>query len=140
MKIVIKEKFTDLLFLKFISLKDTFWVIHRNKSIYRSKKRGIAGLVILLKQKKSIKRKIVFDKVVGRAAALLLVYAGVSEVHTGLISEEAVKVFKKYKIYHQYGKLIKRVLNRDKSDVCPFEKIAQGKTPAQFYKIVKNKF
>jgi len=135
------RKKQNLLFKKFQREKDTLWILGENKVKYKDRQKGIKPLVRLLNQKQlPLKYKIVFDKIIGRAAALLLVYAGVSEVHAVLGSRAATKVFLKYKVYFQFQKTVPRILNQEKCDICPFEKRAKNKTPVQFYKMVKNKY
>jgi hypothetical protein len=135
------RKYQANLFKKFQKSKDTLWILWENKIRYVSHKKGIKPLVGLLSKKPNlIKYKIAFDKIVGRAAALLLVYAGVGEVHALTGSREAARVFKKYKVYYQFKKTVPSILNEKKCDLCPYEKLSKGKTPAGFYKLVKNKF
>jgi len=71
------------------------------------------------------------DKTVGRAAALLFVYAEVAEVYGAVMSESAAEVLKEYGIKFSYGRLVPNILDRTGSDVCPMEKLAAG-CPAPF--------
>ena len=136
-----KRNIKEKLFCKFQTSANTLWVLADDKVTFRGSGKGIKPLVRLIKKRIDfLKDKIIFDKIIGRAAALLLVYAGIAEVHTEVISRQAIKIFKKYKIFHQYRKSVARILNRDKSGGCPFEKMANGKTPAKFYNMIKNKF
>ena len=49
------------------------------------------------------------DKVIGKAAAFLLLRFGVVRVHGGLISELAVNVFSQAGISYTYDKVVKRI-------------------------------
>ena len=49
------------------------------------------------------------DKVIGKAAALLIVRLGVGCVHGDVMSELAVKVFSQSGIPHTFDKLVKRI-------------------------------
>ena len=42
--------------------------------------------------------RIIVDKIVGKAAALLMAYGKVKQVHTNIIAKDAIKVFGKYNI------------------------------------------
>lgn len=128
-------------FNKFWKSKEALRVLWENKLKYKAKQKGIKPLVGLLNQKNNpLKYRVVFDKIVGRAAALLLVYAEVGEVHAVIGSRTAAKVFKKYNVYHQFKKTVSQILNQARGDTCPFEKSAKDRPPSQFYKMVKNKF
>ncbi|MGC9349452.1 MAG: DUF1893 domain-containing protein [Anaerolineae bacterium] len=51
----------------------------------------------------------VHDKIVGRAAALLLVRLGVQEIRAGLMSELALDVLDRYAISYRYRSLVPRI-------------------------------
>ena len=64
------------------------------------------------------------DKIVGVAAAMLCVYAGVDSVFALTISEEGIRVLEDNNISYLFKKKVWNILNRSKTDVCPFEKLA----------------
>ena len=72
-------------------------VIYKNDaSVFVSNDRGVAPLMKLLKDNKlQLKDSIIADKVIGKAAALLMAYARVKEVYSPMISKPAIKVFEK---------------------------------------------
>ncbi|MBC7187412.1 MAG: DUF1893 domain-containing protein [Calditrichaeota bacterium] len=55
---------------------------------------------------------VVHDKIVGRAAALLLVYLGVSRVVADLLSRGGQEVLEHYKVSYQFVTLVDRILCR----------------------------
>ena len=61
------------------------------------------------------------DKVVGKAAALLMAYGKVKEVYTPTISTPALKVFKNHNIEIHYDKEVGRIINRKGDGLCPME-------------------
>lgn len=63
----------------------------------------------------------VADKVIGKAAALLMALGEIKEVHTLIISEPAIKVFEKYNIPCFYDKKVDRIINRTGDGLCPME-------------------
>ena len=71
-------------------------VIYKNDaSVHTSNDRGVAPLMKLLKEDNTqLKDAMIADKVIGKAAALLMVYAKVKEVYTPTISTPALQVFK----------------------------------------------
>ena len=89
---------------------------------FTSKERGVKPLMHLLKEKKGfLKGASVADKVIGKAAALLMVLGEIKEVHTLIISEPAIKVFEKYNIPCFYDKKVTRIVNRTGDGLCPME-------------------
>ncbi len=49
------------------------------------------------------------DKIVGRAAALLLVYLGVGSVHARLLSEHGREVLEAHGVRYSYDELVERI-------------------------------
>jgi len=89
---------------------------------FTSKERGVKPLMHLLKEKKGfLKGASVADKVIGKAAALLMALGEIKEVHTLIISEPAIKVFEKYNIPCFYDKKVTRIVNRAGDGLCPME-------------------
>ena len=89
---------------------------------FTSKERGVKPLMHLLKEKKGfLKGASVADKVIGKAAALLMALGEIKEVHTLIISEPAIKVFEKYNIPCYYDKKVDRIVNRTGDGLCPME-------------------
>lgn len=93
-----------------------------NGEVFTSQERGVKPLLFLLKEKKEfLKGASVADKVIGKAAALLMVLGKIKEVHTLIISEPAIKVFEKYNIPCFYDKKVTRIVNRTGDGLCPME-------------------
>jgi len=90
--------------------------------IFTSQERGVKPLLHLLTEKKGfLKGASVADKVIGKAAALLMALGEIKEVHTLIISEPAIKVFEKYNIPCFYDKKVDRIVNRTGDGLCPME-------------------
>ena len=66
----------------------------------------------------------VADRVVGKAIALLCVYAGIREVYAEVMSRKAQAVLEKNRIKCQWKELVDTILDLNRNDVCPFEKAA----------------
>lgn len=102
--------------------KATF-VLVNGSLILDSQKRGVAPILDILSGESSVlKHALVADKVIGRAAALLLVLGGIDALDTQLISDHAIDIFKKYDIPFTYDKRVPFIVNRDGTDMCPMEK------------------
>lgn len=90
--------------------------------VFTSQERGVKPLLHLLTEKKGfLKGASVADKVIGKAAALLMVLGEIKEVHTLIISEPAIKVFEKHNIPCFYDKKVTRIVNRTGDGLCPME-------------------
>ncbi len=111
----------------------TLEIRNKKKIIFRSEKEGILGLLDFIKKYGGrFKNLIIFDRVIGNAAALLCVYLKAKEV-CGLIgSKAAKKTLKKFKINFYFKKTIPNILNKNKDDLCPLERLSILKTPEEF--------
>ena len=70
-----------------------------SKTIFRSKKSGVLGLLDFIKKHgRKYKRMVIFDKIVGQGAALLAAYLKAKEVYGKTGSELAAKNLRKFKI------------------------------------------
>ena len=110
--------------LKDILLKEnhTIVIYKSDASVVVADDRGVAPLMKLLKEnKEQLRDSMIADKVIGKAAALLMVYAGVKEVFTPTISVPAIEVFEKHDIKITYDKVVERIINRKGDGLCPME-------------------
>lgn len=106
-----------------------------------SEKSGIAPLMDFLSGDAEFLRGAkVADRVVGRAAAMLMIYGGVTEVFAMLISDHAIDTLSKNNIPFSYDKKTEYILNRTKDGGCPMEQSCIGvDDPAQAYAVLKAK-
>lgn len=119
----------DLQFAKSKLIKEnlSLVIVKKGKVVFETKKQGIGGfLQAIEKLDKDLVATSVADKVVGVATAMLCVYAGVLSVFALTISEEAARVLEDNNISFEFEKKVSSILNRDKNDVCPFEKAAMA--------------
>jgi hypothetical protein len=78
------------------------------------------------------------DKVIGKAAALLMVYAGVKEVFTPTISDPAVEVFEKHNVKITYDKVVERIINRTGDGLCPMESLCLNvENPEEAFDLIR---
>jgi hypothetical protein len=63
------------------------------------------------------------DKVIGKAAAALCISAGVKGVYTPVMSRAAKGLLANNGIIHSTHLLVPWILNKDRSDLCPLEKL-----------------
>ena len=84
------------------------------------------GVKTLLSLQSSLIGAFVADKVVGKAAAMLLVRGGAVEVYAGVISEPALEVFKRHNVPCVFGECVPNIINRNKTGICPMEQAVLG--------------
>ncbi len=110
-------------------------LVYQKGQISFQDEHGIQPLLIQI-EKKGLKKAIVVDKVIGKAAALLMVYGKVNRVHTDIIAKDAITVFEKHKIKFSYNKKVDYILNVKKDGLCPMEqKVKDTDSPKKAYKI-----
>lgn len=115
-------------------------ILSGKKVVFVSKKGGVQGLMDFIeKYGRKSKGLVIFDKIVGRGAALLAVYLKTEEVYGKIGSEPAIKALKRFSIAFHFEEVVPNVLNKDKTGMCPIEKLSVGKTPELFYKLIKEK-
>jgi hypothetical protein len=68
----------------------------------------------------------VADRVVGKAIALLCVYARMREVYAEVLSRKAKAVLEDNGVPCEWEELVDTILDLNRNDVCPFEKAAAG--------------
>lgn len=104
-------------------------VLYSNgKIVAESIDRGIKPIYdVYTKNFESLKGAFVADRITGKAAAMFLAQGKIAGIYTELISEPALEILQMNKIKIEYKQKVKRILNRDKTDMCPIEKIASGK-------------
>ncbi len=80
----------------------------------------------------------VADRVAGKALALLCVYAEINEVYADVLSKKAQALFEENNVACQWKQLVDNVLDLTKTNMCPFEKAAEGiSDPKDAYSIFK---
>lgn len=64
----------------------------------------------------------VADKVVGRAAASIMILGGVRRVYADTISQLALELFAQNNVEISYNQVVPYIINRAKTDLCPLER------------------
>ena len=102
-------------------------VAKNGRILFRSKSHGVSDLLAMISDIGGLAEGAsLADSIVGRAAALLCVYSKIIAVYGVNMSEGALSVFKANGIKCEYGTLVARILNREKNDICPFDKAILG--------------
>ncbi len=115
-------------------------VICKDKCVYKSTKRGVAPIMELIKNGTQLNGFSVADRVIGKAAAMLFVLAGVREVYSPIMSEPAIEVFTANKINFVFDKSVPFIINRKGDGQCPMEQAVKDiSNPKDAFIAIQNK-
>ena len=88
--------------------------------------RGVADLYdLLVKEPDFLKEASIADKVIGKAAATLMVLGGVKEVYTHIISRPALQLLQEAGITTSCDEVVDHIINRDRTGWCPLEQASR---------------
>ncbi len=93
------------------------------KGIYTSEKRGVAPIIEKIDTDPDFfKGAAAADRVIGKAAAMLLEKYSVSEIYAKVTSKYAVAYLNDKKTVLTYDIKVNHIINRSGADMCPMEK------------------
>lgn len=105
----------------------TLSVAKDGKIIFETASHGVSGfLEAVEKLKDQLEGASVADKIVGKAIALLCVYAKVKAVYAVVLSKKAEVVLEENMVSHEWKSLVENILDTQKRGTCPFEKLAEN--------------
>ncbi len=88
---------------------------------------GIAPTISLL-ERGEFDGAIVLDKIIGRAAAMLMTLGHVCYVHGVVMSQSAVDWLTQKGVPFSYDTVVQYIINRTGSGICPMEETVKGVT------------
>ena len=101
----------------------TFVVIRNNQIIYHDKGNGVRPIMKVLDSNPEIlKNAIIVDKIIGKAAAMMLSMGKSVRVHGNLMSQAAAEYLERKGIEHSYERCINVISNRTGDGICPLER------------------
>lgn len=96
-------------------------VLCKGDTSYTSTGKGVSPMLTFLENDTELRGFSAADKIVGKAAAMLFVCAGVTEVFAEVMSKAAVNYLKERGIACSYGVLTDKIINRKGDGLCPME-------------------
>lgn len=104
----------------------SFAVIKDNKIIHQDFGLGVSCIRKLINTNPAIlENSIIVDKVIGKAAAMLLIPTGIIKIHALVISKPALTILLNNNIETTYDQLVEFITNRNNDGMCPLEKSVQ---------------
>ena len=101
----------------------TFVVIRENQIVYHDKGNGVRPIMKVLDSNPEIlKDAIIVDKIIGKAAAMMLSMGKAVRVHGNLMSQAAQEYLESRGIEHSYERCINVISNRTGDGICPLER------------------
>lgn len=97
-------------------------ILQDGEVIFRSSDRGIKPLLYIIESGIGVKGCKAFDRIVGKAAAMLYSYMGVAYVYAEVMSRPGLEVLKKHGIRAEYDALTDKIINRRGDGICPMER------------------
>jgi len=127
-------------FDEFLTSSDTLRVYEGERLIFSSSKDRLLPLLEYIDRFTPHHQQVViFDKIMGNAAAVLLIKADCQEVHSPLGSQLAIKTLNKYGIKYYFTEIVPYIQKPGGEDMCPMEKMSIGKEPEEFYEVIRSK-
>ena len=127
------------LFDEFLVSSDTLRVYKDDALLFSSSKDRLLPLLEYIDRAAPYHQQVViFDKVMGNAAALLSVKVSCQEVYSPLGSQLAVKTLDKYGIKYHITEVVPYIQKPNEEDMCPMEKLSINKAPEEFYEVIRN--
>lgn len=120
---------------------DVTAVLIRGREEIISRDKGIKFLFTLASEGKTYEGGSIADKIIGKAAAYLLVMLCIKNVYAPIMTNEAAEIFEKHKINYSYIKLTDVIIGRDGKKPCIMEQaVKSAKTPVEAYNRIKQVF
>jgi hypothetical protein len=108
--------------------------------IYSSEDSGLRPLFYCIKKNEK-NGCILFDRVIGLAAAKLIAYSGmIDEVYTKVVSKPAQAFLQKEGIAISGDEIVDNIMRKDGKGVCPMEKLAMESSAGELFKKMEEKY
>lgn len=117
----------------------TLSIVKEKQILFETSSHRISGFLEAIEELgEGLKKASAADKIVGKAVALLCLWAGIDAVHASVMSREAKELFEENAVYAEWNELVENILGNCKSTTCPFERLAAKiADPAEAYKKIK---
>ena len=117
-------------------------MVYKNGNlIFESSLKGIRPhLKAINELGRKLEGSLMVDKILGRAAAFLVIYSKASEAVTAVVSTPGKRVLEKYGFKYSYREEVPHIKMENGIIYCPFERMVQGIDDSnEAYRIIVNK-
>ena len=103
----------------------TLSIVKNGQVVFETVSHGVSGfLEAVEKFGDRLDGAYVADRIVGRAVALLCVYAKVGAVYAMVLSRNAKELLEENMVHCEWKRLVENILDVNKTGLCPFERLA----------------
>lgn len=107
--------------------KDCSCVLYKDNDISLYYQKGVRDLFSLLNSDpEKLHGAIIFDKVIGKGAAALMILGKVKAVYADVISQPALNLFEEARMEVLYETLVPNIINRTGTGICPVESLCMN--------------
>ena len=134
-----KTKAPAELYEEFLRSLDTLRVYRQGRLAFQSRKGRLQPLLDYLENREQdASGVLVFDRVTGNAAALLLKMALCGEVFSPLGSALGAKTLERHGIAYHFGQMVPFICDAKGTDMCPMERLSIDKSPEEFLVVLRH--
>jgi len=124
---------------EFINSDNNFIAYRNGEDIFRSAGNDLTPLLSFIdKHGLHLSGLVLFDRYIGRAAALLMSLIGPQEVFTGTISEGGAELLQNAGIDYHFQEKVTYLMGVASGEMCQWEKKSLGKSAEEFYTLLTN--
>ena len=113
-------------------------ILLNDEIMFESKKDALIPLVEFIKSNKPKENLLIFDKYIGRAAALLMTLLIPIKVYTPIISQFGRQVFEQHQIEFYAEQEVEYLMGVASETMCKWEKLSVGKNAEELFEILTN--
>ncbi len=124
---------------EFLASKLSLQIYRDGSPVFESKASDLTPLIEFMDTPDRPGTKLtIYDKYVGRAAALLMSLISPDMVYAGVISEGGAEQLRSVGIPYEADETVKWLMGVASQGMCGWEKMAMGKTPDQFLTVLRD--
>ena len=118
----------------------SFVIVKNGEIIFESREGGVKKILETVRDYgQKLANSALADKVVGKAVMLIALKAGFDSIYAKIISKSALDIASKVNKSLVYDEVVEFIMNRDGTDICPFEKgVKFVEDPETAYNILCN--
>lgn len=115
-------------------------IVKESKVVFETNREGLGGFLRAVDHfNVGLSGSSVADRIIGKAAAFLCAYADVATAFAVTLSRSGLETLVKFDVHREFEILVPTILNFEKTDKCPFEKLVEKiSNPEEAYEKIKS--